>query len=54
LHGDGSARPVDLAPLDRNPLVRAEARRGGEDNERPVDRPEFLGDRVDLLARERT
>jgi hypothetical protein len=34
-------------------LVRAEPGLGGEDDERPVDRSEFCGERVDLVARER-
>jgi hypothetical protein len=53
LHGRGSACAVDVATFDRIQLVRAEPGLGGEDDERPVDRSEFCGERVDLVARER-
>ena len=45
--------PVNVAPLDRQPLGRPHARLGGEHDRGAVLRAELLGDEVDLRLRER-
>jgi hypothetical protein len=53
LHDDGGTGSIDVAPLDRRPLVRTESRLGAEDHERSVDGAKLDGERVDLVAGER-
>jgi hypothetical protein len=53
LNDDGSTLAVDVAPFERRPFVRPQARLGREDDERAEDWAELEGERVDLLARER-
>jgi hypothetical protein len=50
LDDDGGTGEVNVAPLDRDPLVRPQARLGGDDGERPEDRAELGGKRVDPPA----
>jgi flavin-dependent dehydrogenase len=51
--GDGAAGPVDVAAFERRPFVRAQPGLGGEHDERPVQRAELDGERVDLVEGER-
>ena len=44
---------VDVAAIERRPFLRAQASRGGEHRQRPVDRGEFRADRVELVDGER-
>ncbi len=53
LDGDGPPGPVEVAPLERDPLVRPEPGLGGEDDEQPVGGAELEYERVDLLGGER-
>src|SRR6266545_7140844 len=41
LHDDGAALAVDIAALERHPLVRSKLRLGCEDDERPEGGPEL-------------
>ena len=49
-HSGALAGAVDVAPLERDPFVRAQAGFGGEDHERPVAGAEFDGERVELAG----
>jgi len=50
-HIDDPYLGVEIALLERDPLTRPQAGSGGEDDHRPVDRAEALGDGVDLRPR---
>jgi hypothetical protein len=39
---------VDVAVLERNPFARPQPSRGGEQHERPVARPDLLGELSDV------
>jgi hypothetical protein len=43
---------IEVAPLERDPLVRSEPCLGGEDDQRPEGGPELERERIDLLERE--
>src|SRR6266699_3170410 len=49
VHDTGGA--IEIALLERKQLRGSKPGRGGEDNHRPVDRTEPLGNRLDLLPR---
>jgi hypothetical protein len=45
---DDPCLPVEIAPLERDPLAWPQAGGGGEDDHRLVDGTQLLGERLDL------
>jgi hypothetical protein len=53
LHGQRRARAVDVASLERDPLLGSQPRLGADDRDRPVCLAELHDECVDLLGLER-